>query len=187
MSLSIPDLLIGILAGLALGEIARFLRAWVTAHRRTQTVRAVLYSEVESNRNQLRTFWEKVRPRKNVDEIHRVDKVVYAREFAETELPHFSRTVYEEQLPLLPAAIGSERFMRLARFYTNLARIEQMHTELHTTRAQDIAAHQVVPAGMLFSAPASVTYDLFLRKAARMWDEVQHTIEQLLEDKNPLN
>ena len=187
MAFSIPELLVGLIAGLALGEIIRSVRARLTTRRQARALRAVLYPEVERNLEQLNEFWEEVRPRKNEDEIHRVDKIAYAREFAQAELPPFSRTVYEARLPLLPAYLGPAQFARLARLYARLARIEQAHAELRAARAQDLAARQTIPAGPALFLPVSVTYDLFLRAAARLWDEVHHTIDQLLDEGNPLS
>ncbi len=187
MSWSIPNLLVGLVAGLVLGEIIRFVRVWVTTQRQARLIRAALYPEIQGNLDQLDALWDKLRPRKDADEIHRVDKVGYAREFAQTELPPFSRRVYEAQLALLPTYIGRRQFAQLARFYASLARLEQTHAELRAAREQDIAGRTMVTAGPGLYLPVSVTYDLFLRTAARSWDDVHHTIEQMLDEGNPLD
>ena len=186
MSWNIPNLLVGLVAGLVLGEIIRFIRVWFTTQRQARLIRAALYPEVQGNLDQLDALWGKLRPRKDPDEIHRVDKVSYAREFAQTELPQFSRRVYETQLSHLPVYIGRRQFAQLARFYASLARLEQTHSELRSAREQDIADRSMALAGPGLYLPVSVTYDLFLRTAARSWDDIHHTIEQILAEGNPL-
>jgi hypothetical protein len=184
--MSIADLFAGTLAALILAALVKWTRSAVTKRKQVESARRALRPEVEHNLRQLAAFWEKVRPRKDVDEIHRVDKVVYAREFALAELPHFAREVYDTQLPLLRAYVRPEQLNRLAALYAGLAQIEGAHTELRAKRKRDIPTGQTLVAQPASSAQVSLTYDEFLDAAPFAWQQVQYTVETLLSAGNPL-
>lgn len=154
--------------------------AWWKNRSEQVSVRDLVRSEVDSNLTRLAEYWDKVKPRKDVDEIHRVDKIVYAREFAQTELPSFANEVFASQQSALSSAIPRAQFEQLSGFYNRLARIEEIQRRLRETRANEIAVH-TSQAGS-----GSPVYEEFVRAAPWAWMEASHLIEEILTEGNPL-
>ncbi|MGB8648145.1 MAG: hypothetical protein WCF84_23110 [Anaerolineae bacterium] len=148
-------------------------------------VRAPLRSEIDSNLDRLRAYWEGVRPRESSeDEVHSLQKRRYAREFASTPLPHFAREAYQSHLAFLSTAGNRREFIAATNLYADLARLEEMQRELQASLAAGESARQIAngptPTGQ------GGDYAEFLHIAGRVWDDVWRRIERLLEQGNPI-
>lgn len=180
------DILIGGIIGFLLGAITVYVRDWQADRRRAEGVRMILEPEVETNLNALEECWDKLRPRKDEDEIHRVDKIVYAREFANAPLPHFSRQRFEGLLPSLPVYLHGRRLAKLLNLYSNLRKIEELHQQLRDALEVDVSSQRGGQGVHSEPGPASPTYDEFLAIAGKSWDQVRYLVEQTLSQGDPI-
>jgi hypothetical protein len=158
---------------------------WKTKPQR-DAARSLLRAEVDSNLKLLQDWWGKLKPRKGEDEIHWVDKVVYAREFADAALPDFSRNAYMRYQPRLSQYLRGAQLKGLAQFYQDLDRIAELQQELRDALEKDLALRRS-PEGQPSSAGEfSPRFDNFLRIAPWSWREASRLIDQLQAQGNPL-
>lgn len=159
--------------------------AWLRSMPQRAAARTRLRQEVDSDLRLLEDWWLKIRPRKEQDEIHWVDKVVYAREFADTPLPNFSvaRSTLPPQLSKYLSA--SER-TRLAQLQEDLKKIEAIQQLLRTALEQDLALRRLPAGQSSFPVEPPPTFENFLRIAARQWFQAALLVEQILARGNPL-
>ncbi len=150
------------------------VNAWWKNRAPVAEARNQLQAEVDLNLQLLQEFWKRVKPRKSDEESHRVDKVRYASEFALTDLPPFSRQVYDSQQATLAQMLSTEQQARFGQVYEGLARLAEIQRELREKRDRDIAAHAVPEASM------SPAYEEFRRAAPWLWMEAKRLIQDLL-------
>ncbi len=184
------------------------LSRWLSRSGQLDDILASLRPEIQSNLQQLRTFWDQVKPREsNEDEIHRLQKTHYARAYATTPLPPFSLSAYESRLPLITSYKNDRRLIAVTNLYADLARLQEIQRELQSAlsagqRAAAAAAraaaptdppargdgHLAVPDSSAARTDASEErlaqpgheYDEFLNTAAFLWADAWHRIDRLL-------
>ncbi len=140
-----------------------------------QNMYADLRPEVDSNLAALQEYWNHVRPRESSeDEIHSMQKRLYAREFATTPFPAFSRQAYQRQLPSMRQSGNGKKAIAVTNLYADLDRLEEIQRELQAA----LAAGERAGDG---------NYDEFLRIAGIEWGDAWHRIERLLAQGNPLD
>lgn len=158
---------------------------WRNKPQREEAAR-LLQNEVDLNFNLLKEWWDKLKPRKGEDEIHWVDKVVYAREFADAALPEFSREVFLSEQHSLRSYIRGEQYKRLVQFYDSLAKIQEIQQELREALENDILLRRRAASQPASKDEISPRYDEFLGIAAQSWFQAALLIDQALTRGNPL-
>ena len=160
--------------------VPRLLRA----QSEGQSQDAALRNEIDSNLAMLQDYWARLRPRESrEDEVHSMQKRLYAREFANTPLPRFSRQAFELVRVSLAQSRNAKKAARVANFYADLDRLEEIQRELmKALAAGDHAPGPSTGAG----AEGDSNYSEFLRIAGRAWDDAWHRIERLLAQGNSL-
>jgi signal transduction histidine kinase len=159
---------------------------WWRNKPKRDAARSLLQHEADLNLERLKEWWDKLKPRKGEDEIHWVDKVVYAREFADAELPEFSREAYLSRQSSLSLYVRGDPFKRLVQFYANLAKVEEIHEELRRALEKDIMLRRTAEGQPASRGELSPRYDEFLGIAAQSWFHAANLIEQALSQGNPL-
>ncbi len=154
--------------------------AWWKNRSQPADAQQLLQNEVDLNLQLLKEFWKQVKPRKGPEESHRVDKIRYASELAQTDLPSFSRESYARQEASLSQMVSGEQRARLAEFYNSLSRLEAIQQELREKRNRDIAAHTPPDESL------SPAFEEFNNAAPWLWMEAARLIEEALEQGNPL-
>ncbi len=158
---------------------------WRNKPQREEAAR-LLQNEVDLNFNLLKEWWDKLKPRKGEDEIHWVDKVVYAREFADAALPEFSREVFLSEQHSLRSYIRGEQYKRLVQFYDSLAKIQEIQQELREALEKDMLHRRTAEGERTSKTEVSPRYDEFLGIAAQSWFQATLLIEHALTRGNPL-
>ena len=143
-----------------------------------------LRPEIDSNLALLREYWARIRPRESrEDEVHSMQKRLYAREFASTPLPPFSRQAFQRELPAITQTGNGKKAVAVTNFYADLARLEGIHRELRATLAAGERAARAANGERL---EGQDDYAEFLRIAGRDWDDIWHRVERLLQQGSPL-
>ncbi len=140
-----------------------------------QSMDADLRPEIDANLAALKDYWARVRPRESrEDEVHSMQKRLYAREFAGTPLPSFSRQAYQRQLPQIRQSKNGKKAIAVTNFYADLERLEEIQQELQAALAAGERA-------------GDDKYEEFLHIAGVEWGDAWHRIERLLAQGNPLS
>lgn len=169
-----------ILVALLLFITTRHLRTLAQQQRQDDMLRP----EIDSNLEMLRGYWARMRPRESrEDEVHSMQKRLYAREFASIPLPPFSRQAFERQRASHTRSGNAKKAAGVANFYADLDRLDEIQRELQAALAESERG----PNGSTGpSAGGDPDYAEFLRIAGREWDDAWHRIERLLANGNPL-
>lgn len=154
--------------------------------QQSESARRLLQAEADSNLKLLQEWWDRIKPHKDEDEIHWVDKIVYARELADAALPAFSRhylTRYQQSLSryLRGAQVG-----RLERFYQDLGKLQEIQDELRDALEMDLALRRPSNNQAPLAGEASPKYENFLKVAPWSWREAARLVEEILTLGNPL-
>lgn len=158
---------------------------WLRTKTQRDSARNLLRLELDSDLHLLAEWWNKIKPRKDQDEIHWVDKVVYAREFADAALPHFSRLSSSLQPPLSDYLSRSERG-RLAQLHKDLGKIEEIQRALQSALEQDLALRRLPAGQSSLATEPPPTFEHFLAVGARHWFQAALLIDQILSRGNSL-
>ena len=159
---------------------------WLREKPQRDAAATLLRVEVDSNLRLLEQWWGKLKPRKGEDEIHWVDKVVYAREFADATLPEFRREVYLQEQPSLSSYIRGDKLKRVVQLYDNLGKLAQIQQELRRALEKDLALRLSLEGQLSSAGRASPTFDNFLSVAPWSWREAARVIDVTLTQGNPL-
>lgn len=153
--------------------------AWLRTKPSRDAARDRLRQDLETDLRLLRDWWLKIKPRKDQDEIHWVDKVVYARELADAPLPNFA-VITSSLPPRLTDYLSRRERARLAHLQKDLEKIEEIRGVLRSALEQDLALRQLP-----VDKPPP-TFENFLRIAARLWFQAALLVEEILSRGNPL-
>jgi hypothetical protein len=159
---------------------------WWKNKPQRDAARTLLHVEANSNLGLLGEWWGKVKPRKGEDEIHWVDKVVYARALADAALPDFSRQAYMRYQPWLSQYLRGAQLKRLVQFYQDLDKIAELQQGLRNALEKDLALRRSLEGQPSSAGEASPRFDNFLSIAPWSWRDASRVIDQVLTVGNPL-
>jgi hypothetical protein len=168
-----------------MGLIGRLLDKWKDKPQR-EGARTLLHAEVDVNLGLLKAWWGKIKPRKSEDEIHWVDKVVYARELADAPVPDFALDGFKRYQPSLSQYLRGDQLKRLAQFYQDLGKLAEIQQELRAALEKDIALRRSLESQPGSGRKPSPTFDNFLSVAPWSWREAARLIDAILTRGNPL-
>jgi hypothetical protein len=156
----------------------KFVR-WKNKPQR-DAARTLLCAEEESNLGVVQSWWSNIKPRKSEDEIHWVDKVVYARELADAAPPEFSRDAYLRFQPSLSQYLRGGELSKLTQFYKDLTEIEVIQQQLRAALDRDIELRRSLQVQPSSGRKPPPTFEEFLRIAAPSWARAARLIDTIL-------
>jgi hypothetical protein len=186
----IPTVIGGIF-GFILSELSATRREMREERKRAESVRTILSIEIERNLSMIRDFREKIMVNMSGDdERDERTKRDLARRFVDVPLLGIRRAALDAQMPLLSSALNRTDIIEVFQFYERVSHLDTMRREL--SHALTDQQHEQSNFQKSLNTPmqqGGVPYSPrrpFDNKAVELWDDIEATMDALLNKGNPI-
>lgn len=177
--------ILGVVMGLASGEISNLRRDKRKKRRKINSARTLISLENDRNIDLLKDFWYKLNKDEKGMTVGDDLKITLAHRLVKMPMPSWNEIMWRNQASLLAITFSDEEIISISSFNNCLELLKSIYSKLIDLDAKDreYNSRYALSGAKISSLPRS---NRFKEEAPGLWDEFEKITLTLLENGNPL-
>ena len=177
--------ILGVVMGLASGEISNLRRDKRKKRRKINSARTLISLENDRNIELLKDFWYKLNKDEKGMTVGDDLKITLAHRLVKMPMPSWNEIMWRNQASLLAITFSDEEIISISSFNNCLELLKSIYSKLIDLDAKDreYNSRYALSGAKISSLPRS---NRFKEEAPGLWDEFEKITLTLLENGNPL-
>lgn len=177
--------ILGVVMGLASGEISNLRRDKRKKRRKINSARTLISLENDRNIDLLKDFWYKLNKDEKGMTVGDDLKITLAHRLVKMPMPSWNEIMWRNQASLLAITFSDEEIISISSFNNCLELLKSIYSKLIDldTKDREYNSRYALSGAKISSLPRS---NRFKEEAPGLWDEFEKITLTLLENGNPL-
>jgi hypothetical protein len=177
--------ILGVVMGLASGEISNLRRDKRKKRRKINSARTLISLENDRNIELLKDFWYKLNKDEKGMTVGDDLKITLAHRLVKMPMPSWNEIMWRNQASLLAITFSDEEIISISSFNNCLELLKSIYSKLIDldTKDREYNSRYALSGAKISSLPRS---NRFKEEAPGLWDEFEKITLTLLENGNPL-
>lgn len=177
--------ILGVVMGLASGEISNLRRDKRKKRRKINSARTLISLENDRNIELLKDFWYKLNKDEKGMTVGDDLKITLAHRLVKMPMPSWNEIMWRNQASLLAITFSDEEIISISSFNNCLELLKSIYSKLIDldTKDREYNSRYALSGAKISSLPRS---NRFKEEAPCLWDEFEEITLTLLENGNPL-
>lgn len=177
--------ILGVVMGLASGEISNLRRDKRKKRRKINSARTLISLENDRNIELLKDFWYKLNKDEESMTVGDDLKITLAHRLVKMPMPSWNEIMWRNQASLLAITFSDEEIISISSFNNCLELLKSIYSKLIDldTKDREYNSRYALSGAKISSLPRS---NRFKEEAPGLWDEFEKITLTLLENGNPL-
>lgn len=177
--------ILGVVMGLASGEISNLRRDKRRKKRKINSARTLISLENDRNIELLKDFWYKLNKDEKGMTVGDDLKITLAHRLVKMPMPSWNEIMWRNQASLLAITFSDEEIISISSFNNCLELLKSIYSKLIDldTKDREYNSRYALSGAKISSLPRS---NRFKEEAPGLWDEFEKITLTLLENGNPL-